>query len=68
MAQLLLVRHGQASFGASDYDKLSDLGVEQSRALGQFWARCDLPIDNMIAGSMRRHRETALQSRVHRSR
>ena len=59
MAQLLLVRHGQESFGASDYDKLSDLGVEQSRALGQFWARCDLPIDNMIAGSMRRHRETA---------
>ena len=28
MAQLLLVRHGQASFGASDYDKLSDLGVD----------------------------------------
>ena len=33
---LLLVRHGQASFGAADYDQLSDRGVEQSRRLGQW--------------------------------
>jgi phosphohistidine phosphatase SixA len=30
MAQLYLVRHGQASFGAADYDKLSDIGHKQS--------------------------------------
>ncbi len=26
MGHLYLVRHGQASFGADDYDQLSDLG------------------------------------------
>ncbi|MEI7538018.1 MAG: histidine phosphatase family protein, partial [Comamonadaceae bacterium] len=26
MGTLYLVRHGQASFGAADYDKLSELG------------------------------------------
>ncbi|WP_348673736.1 histidine phosphatase family protein [uncultured Abyssibacter sp.] len=59
MAQLLLVRHGQASFGASDYDKLSDLGVDQSRALGRWWAQSGLGIDSMVSGDMLRHRETA---------
>lgn len=59
MAELLLVRHGQASFGAADYDKLSDLGIEQSRALGRWWAQCQQPIDGLLAGTMRRHRETA---------
>ena len=27
MAELYLIRHAQASFGADDYDKLSDLGL-----------------------------------------
>ena len=34
MPVVLLVRHGQASFGADDYDNLSDLGREQSTAVG----------------------------------
>ena len=34
MSVVLLVRHGQASFGAEDYDRLSALGEEQSRLLG----------------------------------
>ena len=34
MSRILLVRHGQASLGAADYDQLSDLGEEQSRILG----------------------------------
>ena len=59
MAELLLVRHGQASFGAADYDKLSELGVEQSRALGRWWSSCQLQVDSLMAGTMRRHRETA---------
>jgi broad specificity phosphatase PhoE len=37
MGQLLLVRHGQASFGADDYDQLSDLGQKQSIRLGEYW-------------------------------
>ena len=35
MSLLLLVRHGQASWGAADYDDLSPLGVEQSALLGK---------------------------------
>ena len=37
MSMLHLVRHGQASFGADDYDKLSELGWQQSRRLGEYW-------------------------------
>ena len=37
MGIVLLVRHGQASFGADDYDVLSDLGVEQSRVSAGPW-------------------------------
>ncbi len=35
MGLLLLVRHGQASWGADDYDVLSETGWEQARLLGQ---------------------------------
>jgi len=35
MGVVLLVRHGQASFGADDYDVLSETGIEQSRMLGR---------------------------------
>ena len=34
MSELYLVRHAQASFGAANYDQLSDLGHQQSRWLG----------------------------------
>ena len=37
MGQLILVRHGQASFGAEDYDQLSDLGKRQGYRLGEYW-------------------------------
>jgi broad specificity phosphatase PhoE len=37
MGVVHLVRHGQASFGAADYDVLSDLGREQARCLGRLW-------------------------------
>ena len=38
MSVLYLVRHGQASFGTDDYDRLSDLGKAQSRTTGRFLA------------------------------
>ncbi|WP_232677327.1 histidine phosphatase family protein [Nocardioides sp. R-C-SC26] len=58
MGQLLLVRHGQASFGAADYDVLSDVGWEQGRALGTWLREADLAPTTLIRGDMRRHRET----------
>ena len=34
MSLVYLVRHAQASFGARDYDRLSELGRQQARWLG----------------------------------
>jgi broad specificity phosphatase PhoE len=59
MRVLLLVRHGQASFGAKDYDALSDLGHEQSRVLGRALAARGIRPDVIVRGGMRRHDETA---------
>ena len=59
MGQLLLVRHGQASFGSADYDALSPLGFEQGRLLGVALAERGITPDLVVHGTMRRHRETA---------
>ncbi len=59
MGQLLLVRHGQASWGADDYDVLSETGWEQSRLLGKALAARGIVPDVALVGGMRRHRETA---------
>ena len=58
MGQLLLVRHGQASWGAADYDVLSEVGHEQSRLLGVALQARGIEPDLVVTGSMRRHRET----------
>lgn len=58
MGTLYLVRHGQASFGAADYDKLSELGHRQSVRLGEYWRERGLRFDAVITGTLRRHRET----------
>lgn len=59
MGQILLVRHGQASFGAADYDQLSAHGVEQSRLLGRWLAACKVAPGQVVTGSLKRHRQTA---------
>ena len=53
-----LVRHGQASFCADDYDKLSDLGHKQSVRLGEHFALKGVKFDAVMAGTLRRHLET----------
>jgi broad specificity phosphatase PhoE len=58
MGTLYLVRHGQASFGAEDYDHLSDLGRRQSVRLGEYFAERDIRFDGLIAGTLRRHKQT----------
>lgn len=59
MPVVLLVRHGQASFGADDYDVLSDVGREQSAVVGQELARRALRSPVAVCGSLRRQRDTA---------
>ncbi|EXG80228.1 histidine phosphatase family protein [Cryptosporangium arvum] len=59
MAVVLLVRHGQASFGAAEYDELSELGREQSRIVGVNLAAQDVRVDRAVSGGLRRQRDTA---------
>ncbi len=59
MSVVLLVRHGQASWGAADYDRLSPTGEQQCRLLGRAWADRGVRPDVVVRGGMRRHRESA---------
>jgi len=59
MPTVLLVRHGQASFGAEDYDVLSPLGVRQAEIVAASLAERGYGPNRVISGSMRRQRETA---------
>jgi broad specificity phosphatase PhoE len=54
---LYLIRHGQASYGEPDYDRLSARGVEQALAVGRWAARQKL--DALYAGPLRRQQQTA---------
>ncbi|AOW15308.1 histidine phosphatase family protein [Hydrogenophaga crassostreae] len=58
MGTLYLVRHGQASFGAADYDQLSALGQQQAVQLGRYWAERGLRFDAVMMGTLRRHVQT----------
>lgn len=59
MTTLHLVRHGQASAGTDDYDRLSDTGREQSRLLGAWWRSHGLAVDGAWSGTLKRQRDTA---------
>ena len=58
MSELYLVRHAQASFGAANYDQLSDLGHQQSRWLGEHLGKRGARFDTFVLGDMVRHHET----------
>lgn len=59
MGTIHLVRHGQASFGAADYDQLSSLGEEQARSLGHWISDCGGSIPVIAAGTQKRHLQSA---------
>lgn len=61
MSAILLIRHGQASFASSNYDKLSALGLTQARILGEALRARKVKPDMVVCGGMLRHRETAEQ-------
>ena len=58
MGTLYLVRHGQASFGAENYDQLSPVGHQQAVRLGQFWRERGQRFDAVITGTLQRHVQT----------
>jgi len=65
MSTLYLVRHGQASAGTDDYDRLSELGKTQAELLGQWWQKQGFSADFTSHGSLQRQRDTALLSLKH---
>jgi len=58
MGTLYLVRHGQASFGADDYDRLSDLGRRQCVRLGEWFRRRGVVFEAALVGTLRRQIES----------
>lgn len=59
MTTIYLIRHGQASFGAESYDKLSPNGELQAILLGQYFNQILKEAPYAVAGSMQRHQQTA---------
>ncbi len=58
MGTLHLVRHGQASFGSADYDRLSPLGAQQCAALGEHFSAQGIRFGAVLRGSLRRHEQS----------
>jgi broad specificity phosphatase PhoE len=59
LAQLILVRHGQATPFEDITDRLSPLGETQARKLAEFWIRNQATFDEVYTGSLNRQRRTA---------
>ena len=58
MGTLYLVRHGQASFGADDYDVLSAMGHQQSARLGEYFKFKGIAFDAALTGTLKRQIQT----------
>ena len=58
MGKIFLVRHGQASLGAANYDQLSALGVQQSRRLGEYFKECGVQFEAAYCGTLVRQQHT----------
>lgn len=58
MAELLVIRHGQASFGADNYDCLTDLGRRQAAAIGAHLGATGWDPDRIITGTLERQKDT----------
>ena len=67
MGSIYLIRHGQASFGADDYDVLSPVGVRQAEVLGKHLEQLGISLDRCISGSLRRQQHTANAALQHMS-
>lgn len=56
--KIYLVRHGQASLGAADYDNLSPLGEQQAERLGYYFASRNISFNAVYGGTLKRHAQT----------
>lgn len=53
-----VIRHGQASFLAENYDRLSAVGERQARLLGEYWRREGVTFDQVVYGPAERQIRT----------
>jgi len=58
MGTLYLVRHGQASLGAADYDQLSETGARQCERLGDWFRAHGVSFDAVFIGTLKRHAQS----------
>ena len=59
MSELYMIRHGQASFGEKNYDRLSPMGVVQAEIVARHWVGIGRKIDTIYVGTMQRQIDTA---------
>ena len=59
MSTLYLIRHGQASFGKENYDRLSEKGVEQMKILGEHLVATGCRVDAVYSGPLERQKSSA---------
>jgi broad specificity phosphatase PhoE len=64
MSMIYLIRHGQASFGHGNYDRLSPLGIRQARILARHLLNTGFFPDAVYSGTMKRQRDTAEEFRA----
>jgi broad specificity phosphatase PhoE len=64
MSMLYLIRHGQASFGQVNYDRLSPMGIVQAGILGEHLLDIRVFPDAVYAGQMSRQLDTAREVRA----
>jgi broad specificity phosphatase PhoE len=58
MGTLYFVRHGQASFGAADYDQLSEMGQRQCLRLGEYLHHRGMAFEAVWRGTLKRHAQS----------
>jgi len=56
---LYLIRHGQASAGTTNYDRLSEKGIRQSKLLGDYKLQQQQLPEEIWSGSLQRQQQTA---------
>ena len=59
MSTIYLIRHGQASFGADNYDNLSTLGRRKAEVTGHYLRDSNIQFDAVYSGDLQRQKDTA---------
>ena len=59
MSEIIMIRHGQASFGGETYDRLSETGHRQMEATASFFINAGYRFDSVFSGTLNRQKESA---------